>query len=125
MSAPKILIENQSALGRNVEQVTLDSNRVNIQSETNSRLANFIAISSRGLWIDCSQWLAYSAGFFSLVKLAVLSPLPVWGVLLGFGLPFVIFATIVINACQRRKSLQFDGFIRFSLLFIGGAIAVV
>lgn len=123
MSAPKILIENQNALGHNVG-IALDTNRVNVRAETSSRLANFIALSSRGLWVDCSQWLVYSAGFFSLVKLAVLSPMPIWAVLLGFGTPFCIFAMIVIDTCQRRKSLQFDGCIRFSLLLIGGAIAV-
>ena len=34
MPAPKVLIENQNALGSNVEQVTLDTNRVNIKGET-------------------------------------------------------------------------------------------
>lgn len=125
MSAPKVLIENQNALGCNVEQVTLDTNRVNIKGETHSRLANAIALSSRGLWVDCSQWLIYSAGFFSLVKLAVLSPLPLWSILLGAGVPLYIFCVMVADVCQRRKSLRFDGFIRFSLLVIGGAIAIL
>lgn len=125
MSAPKILVENQNALGRNVEQVTLDTNRVNTKSETNGRLANFIAISSRGLWIDCSQWLAYSAGFFSLVKLAVLSSMPLWAILLTAGLPLSIFLMMIGDICTRRESLRFDGFVRFTLLFIGAAIAVV
>ena len=49
MSAPKILIENQNALGHNVEAVTLDTNRVNVQGETTSRFANMIALSSRGI----------------------------------------------------------------------------
>lgn len=125
MSAPKVLIENQNALGRNVEQVTLDTNRVNIKGETYSRLANGIALSSRGLWVDCSQWVIYSAGFFSLAKLAVLSPLPLWSILLGAGVPLYIFCVMVADVCQRRKSLRFDGAVRFTLLVIGGAIAVV
>ena len=125
MPAPKVLIENQNALGRNVEQVTLDTNRVNIKGETHSRFANGIALSSRGLWVDCSQWVIYSAGFFSLVKLAILSPLPLWSILLGTGMPLYIFCVLVADVCQRRKSLRFDGAVRFTLLVIGGAIAVL
>ena len=125
MSAPKVLIENQNALGRNVEQVTLDTNRVNIKGETHSRFANGIALSSRGLWVDCSQWLIYSAGFFSLVKLAILSPLPLWSILLGAGVPLYVFCVMLADVCQRRKSLRFDGAVRFTLLVIGGAIAVL
>ena len=125
MPNPKVLIENQNALGRNVEQVELDSNRVNVKGETNSRLANLIAISSRGLWVDCSQWLMYSAGFFSLVKLAILSPLPLWSVLLGAGVPLYIFCVLLGDVFQRRKSLRFDSVIRFTLLVIGGAISVL
>lgn len=125
MSAPKVLIENQNALGRNVEQVTLDTNRVNIKGETYSRLANLVALSSRGLWVDCSQWLIYSAGFFSLVKLAILSPMPLWSIVLGAGVPLYIFCVMLADVCQRRKSLRFDGAVRFTLLVIGGAIAVL
>ncbi len=125
MSAPKVLIENQNALGRNVEQVTLDTNRVNIKGETSSRVANFIALSSRGLWVDCSQWLVYSAGFFTIVKLALLSPLPLWLILLGAGVPLYVFCVMLADTCYRRKSLQFDGAVRFTLLVVGGAIAVL
>lgn len=125
MSAPKVLIENQNVLGHNVEQVTLDTNRVNIKGETSSRVANFIALSSRGLWVDCSQWLVYSSGFFSLVKLAILSPLPLWSILLGAGVPLYVFCVMLADVCKRRESLRLDGFIRFSLLFIGAAVAVI
>ena len=125
MTAPKVLIENQNALGRNVEQVTLDTNRVNIKVETSSRIANLVALSSRGLWVDCSQWLVYSAGFFTLVKLAILSPLPLWSILLGAGVPLYVFFVLLTDVCQRRKSLRLDGIVRFFLLAIGGAIAVL
>ena len=125
MSKPKVLIQNQGPLGGAVEQVTLDTNRVNIKGETSSRVANFIALSSRGLWVDCSQWLIYSAGFFSLVKLAILSPLPLWSILLGAGVPLYIFCVLLADVCQRRKTLRFDGAVRLFLLFIGAAIAVV
>ena len=124
MPAPKVLIENQNALGRNVEQVTLDTNRVNVKRETTSRLANLIALSSRGLWVDCSQWLMYSAGFFTLVKLALRSPLPLWSVLLAAGVPLYIFCVLLGDVCQRQPRLRFDGAVRFFLLIIGGAIAV-
>ena len=93
--------------------------------ETASRFANFIALSSRGIWVDCSQWLMYSAGFFSLVKLGLLSPLPLWSVLLGAGLPLYLFCVMLSDVCQRRKHLRFDGSVRFLLLLIGAAIAVV
>ena len=125
MSKPKVLIQNQGPLGGAVEQVTLDTNRVNIKGETSSRVANFIALSSRGLWVDCSQWLIYSAGFFSLLKLAILSPLPLWSILLGAGVPLYIFCVLLADVCQRRKTLRFDGAVRLFLLFIGAAIAVV
>lgn len=125
MPNPKVLIENQNALGRNVEQVTLDSNRINTQRETISRFSNFIAISSRGLWIDTSQWVAYSAGFFSLVKLALLSPsVPLWAILLGAGLPMWVFSVMIVDACDRRKTLRLHAVVRFFLLVIGGAIAI-
>ncbi|MGB3655667.1 MAG: hypothetical protein WBA41_31270 [Rivularia sp. (in: cyanobacteria)] len=122
---PKVLIQNQGPLGGAVEQVTLDTNRVNIKGETSSRLANLIALSSRGLWVDCSQWLAYSAGFFSLVKLALLSPLPLWSVALAGGVPFFLFFVMIAETCDRRKSLQIDGFVRFSLIFVGGVIGAL
>lgn len=121
---PKILVENQNALGHNVEQITLDTNRVDIQRETHSRLANAVALSSRGLWIDCSQWITYTAGFFSLVKLALLSPLPLWSILLAAGVPLVIFFVLLVDVCQRRKSLRLHAAARFMLMAVGGAIAV-
>ena len=121
---PKVLIQNQG-LGGAVEQVTLDTNRVNVQSETNSRFANFIALSSRGLWVDVSQWVIYSAGFFSLVKLAFLTALPFWAIALAAGVPLYVFTCAIADACQRRKSLRIHAGIRFSLLLIGGAIAVL
>ena len=64
-------------------------------------------------------------GFFSLVKLAILSSLPLWSILLGAGVPLYIFCVLLADVCQRRKSLRFDGAVRFLLLFIGAAIAVV
>lgn len=124
MTAPKVLIENQNALGQNVEQVTLDTNRVDIQRETHSRLANAVALSSRGLWIDCSQWIAYSAGFFSLAKLSLLSALPLWAIALVFGVPLFIFFVLLADVCQRRKSLRLHALTRFVLMVVGGAIAV-
>lgn len=125
MQAPKILIENQNALGHNVEQVTLDTNRINIQSETADRFANVVAISSRGLWVDCTQWLVYSAGFFSLAKLALLSSIPFWWIVLGVGVPLYILFVAVADVCMRRRSLLLHAAVRFTLLCIGGVIAVL
>jgi Flp pilus assembly protein TadB len=125
MSAPKVLIENQNALGKNVEQVSLDTNRVNTHSETISRFANFIAISSRGIWVDCSQWLVYSAALTALVRLGLSQGLPLWVPLLGMVLPLYILIVLLLDVCQRRKSLQAHALIRFLLLFIGAAISVI
>ena len=125
MSAPKILIENQNALGHNVEQVTLDTNRINIQSETADRFANVVSLSSRGLWVDCTQWLVYSAGFFSLAKLAWLSPIPLWWIVLAAGVPLYILFVMVADVCIRRRSLLLHAAVRFTLLWVGGVIAVL
>jgi hypothetical protein len=125
MSAPKVLIENQNALGKNVEQVSLDTNRVNTHSETISRFANFIAISSRGIWVDCSQWLVYSAALSALVRLGLSLGLPLWVPLLGVALPLYILVVLLIDVCQRRKSLRVHAALRFLLLFLGAAIAVL
>ena len=123
MSAPKILIENQNALGHNVEQVTLDTNRINIQSETADRFANVVAISSRGLWVDCTQWMIYSSGFFSVVKLAWQSQAPLWWIIVGAGVPLYILCVAVADVCIRRRSLLLHAAARFTLLGIGGVIA--
>lgn len=125
MSAPKVLIENQNALGRNVEQVSLDTNRVNTQSETLSRIANVIAISSRGIWVDCSQWLVYSAALTALVRLGLSLQLPLWMPLLGVALPLYILIVLLVDVCDRRKTLRLHAVLRFLLLFIGATIAVI
>ena len=125
MSAPKVLIENQNALGRNVEQVSLDTNRVNTQSETLSRFANVIAISSRGIWVDCSQWLVYSAALTALVRLGLSLQLPLWMPLLGVALPLYILIVLLVDVCDRRKTLRLHAVLRFLLLFIGATIAVI
>jgi hypothetical protein len=125
MSAPKVLIENQNALGRNVEQVSLDTNRVNTQSETLSRIANIIAISSRGIWVDCSQWLVYSAALTALVRLGLSLGLPLWMPLLGVALPLYILLVLLVDVCDRRKTLRLHAVLRFLLLFIGATIAVI
>jgi len=122
-SAPKILIENQNALGHNVEQVTLDTNRVNIQSETTDRFANIVAISSRGLWVDCSQWMVYSAGFFSAVKIAWMMRSPLWWIIIGAGVPLYILCIVISDVCLRRRSLLLHAAVRFTLLSLGGVIA--
>ena len=125
MSAPKVLIENQNALGRNVEQVSLDTNRVNTQSETLSRIANVIAISSRGIWVDCSQWLVYSAALTALVRLGLSLQLPLWMPLLGVALPLYILIVLLVDVRDRRKTLRLHAVLRFLLLFIGATIAVI
>ncbi|MGB3298393.1 MAG: hypothetical protein WBA76_08995 [Phormidesmis sp.] len=124
MPAPKILIENQNALGHNVEQVVLDTNRVNIHSETTSRLANAIAISSRGLWVDLSSWIVYCAAAFSIAGLALDMGAAPWAIGLLLGVPLISFATLIGAVIDRRPALAPHGLIRFLLLFIGAAIAV-
>lgn len=124
MSSPKILIENQNALGHNVEQVSLDTNRVNVQTETTARIANLIAVSSRGIWIDLSQWLSYSAALFACTNLALLAGVPIWALILFPGLPTWAFLTLILDTAQRRSALRYSAFIRFVLFFAGAAIAV-
>ena len=124
MPAPKILIENQNALGKNVEQVTLDTNRVDIQRETTSRFANMIALSSRGLWVDITQWIAYAAVAFAVADLALLLGASEWAVLAYFGLPALILVTCIYITTRRRKTLSLQGFLRILLITIGLAIAV-
>ncbi|MEL6455635.1 MAG: hypothetical protein AAFQ40_13075 [Cyanobacteria bacterium J06623_5] len=124
MSAPKILIENQNALGRNVEAITLDTNRVNVQSETTSRLANLIALSSRGIWVDISQWSIYTAAAFAIGDLALTLGAAPWAVLLSLCLPLLILAFSIYSTIQRRKTLAPHGLLRLFLLTLGIAIAL-
>ncbi|PZO49122.1 MAG: hypothetical protein DCF15_17225 [Phormidesmis priestleyi] len=124
MSAPQILIENQNALGHNVEQISLDTNRVNIHSETTSRLANAISISSRGLWVDVSSWLVYCAAAFSVASLALDMGAAPWAVALLFGVPLISLTILIGAVIDRRPALAPHGMIRFLLLFIGAVIAV-
>ena len=124
MPAPKVLIENQNALGHNVEQVTLDTNRVNIQGESTSRFANAIALSSRGLWVDITQWIVYAAAAFAVGDLALALGAADWAVLLYLGLPFVVLLISIHLTVQRRKTLQAHGYLRIFLLSIGIAIAL-
>ena len=123
MPAPKVLIENQNALGNNVEQVTLDTNRVNIQGETTSRFANAIALSSRGLWVDVTQWIVYAAAAFSVADLALRLGVAVWVILLYLGLPLLVLIICIYATVQRRKTLSAQGYFRLFLITIGLAIA--
>lgn len=125
MPAPKILIENQNALGHNVEQVSLDTNRVNVQSETTSRIANLVAISSRGLWVDVTSWIVYCAAAFSVADLALQMGAAEWAVMMLLGIPLITLCWLTGAAMDRRATLIPHGIFRFFLLFIGAAIAVV
>ena len=124
MSAPKVLIENQNALGKNVEAVTLDTNRVNIQTETASRFANLIALSSRGIWVDISQWTIYTAAAFAVGELALVMGAAPWAVLLCLGLPLAVLLVVIYSTIERRKTLATHGYLRLFLLTLGIAIAI-
>ncbi len=123
---PKILIENQNALGRNVEQIELDNNRVDIQRETTGRLTNLIALSSRGLWADCGQWLVYMAVTASAARtLLTLDFVAPWLPLLAVGLPALILIYLLLDQWERRKPLRVHIVLRFLLLTLGTALAVI
>lgn len=122
---PKILIENQNALGHNVEQVTLDTNRVSVIDETTWRISNLIALSSRGIWIDVTSWIVYCAAAFSAAEMAFDLGAPVWSIDLFLGLPLATLSLLIAVACQRRLTLLPYGLFRFVLLAIGAIIAIV
>lgn len=122
---PKILIENQNALGHNVEQVTLDTNRVDLVDESTWRLGNVIALSSRGLWVDVSSWIVYCAAAVSLAELALSMGAPMWSIDLLLGLPLITLSVIIGCIMQRRSHLVPYGMFRFFLLIIGVVIAIV
>ncbi len=122
---PKILIENQNALGHNVEQVTLDTNRVDIVDETTWRLGNLIALSSRGLWVDVTAWIVYAAAAFSLSELALIMGVPLWSIDLLLSVSLVTISVIIGTTVQRRSSLLPFGLFRFFLLILGVVIAIV
>jgi hypothetical protein len=125
MPAPRILIENQNALGRNVEQVSLDTNRISIHRESDERFENAIAISSRGLWVDITQWVSYASAFTATAKLALwlgLAPGVAWAV---FGLPPMLLAISLISTINERPKLRVSASVRLLLIFIGAAIAVL
>jgi hypothetical protein len=125
MTTPKILVENKNAFGSPVEQVALDSNRVDVNRESISRFANVVALNSRGLWVDTTQWVIYTAGLFSAAEIAYLAGMPIWGVSLLFGLPVLVLCALIGSVMDRRKSLVGQGAVRYILLFIGGLLAVL
>lgn len=120
---PKILIENQNALGHNVEQVTLDTNRVDLIDETTWRLGNMIAISSRGVWIDVSSWIVYSAAAFSAAEMARDMGAPLWSIDLFLGIPIATLTLLIGSAVTRRPTLLPHGLFRYFLLIVGIIIA--
>jgi len=125
IARPKVLIQNQGPLGGAVEQVTLDTNRLDTLNETHTRLYNFIAVSSRGLWIDTSKWVIYSAAFGSFVSLLTLTSLPLWIVSASAGVPMLIFSYMLCDAVERRKTLRAHVAVRLILLFVGALIGVL
>jgi hypothetical protein len=125
MSAPKILIENPNGLGSPVEQVTLDTNRVNVLNETTSRLANMVAISSRGTWVDVTQWITYPAAVFSVGKLALLAGAAPWAVALLLGVPLVVLTSLLGSVVEQRPKLKTHAATRFASLAIGTLLAIL
>ncbi|MBE9063296.1 hypothetical protein [cf. Phormidesmis sp. LEGE 11477] len=123
MKSPKIIIENQNALGQTAEQVELDTNRVDVHSETTSRIANLVAISSRGVWIDVTSWIVYCAAAFSVADLALDMGAADWAVYLLLGIPLLTLFWLIATAMERRTTLIPHGLFRLLLLSIGAAIA--
>jgi hypothetical protein len=124
-NAPKILIENQGGFGPAVEQVALDTNRVNVAQETTSRLANMIAISSRATWADLTSWLSYTAAVFAVSKFLMFAGVAPWLIALGVGVPVLLFLALMGAVLDRRATLAPHGMIRYFLLFIGAVVAAI
>ena len=121
MSGPKVIFENQTALGQAVQQETLDTNRPGIKQESTDRFANAIAINSRGIWADLTQWCSYTAGAVGALELAIYAGLPP----LAASIILVTISALIfgctLSTIQRRKTLLFDGSIRI-LFFLAGVL---
>ena len=123
--APKVIFQNPNSLGHPAQQETLDTNRPSIKAESTDRFANAIAISSRGIWADLTQWLTYAAGGVAALELAYMAGLPY----IAANSLLIVFALlvlgIVVSTCRRRKSLVFDGAIRALFFITGLTIALI
>jgi hypothetical protein len=102
---PKIIIENNSGFGGRAQQITLDTNRVDIAAEGTSRFANAIAFSTRAWWIDLTQWITFPAFAFSLAKVTYLygwvSPMLI-AVCLALPLGFLVIQIAFVVSSRPR-----------------------
>lgn len=123
--APKVQIETTDLLGNaRVQQISLDSNRLRVKTESLSRFANFIAMPSRGTVLDAVLWVLSTAVTVRLpLSLALTGVLPpvVYGVVLALGVS--CFAFILAMVFVQIPDMRFDCFWRFCLLSLGFCIA--
>ena len=122
--APKVTAPD--AFG-GVQQLSLDSHRPLIQSESLFRFANMIAIPSRGVWGDSLMWPLVSAVVVRTVLHAVSFGIVAPAAALAFL--FVVFAPLVIIICytgtQLRTNHGMFSFYRLIQILIGFCLAMV
>jgi hypothetical protein len=122
---PKIIIENQSGFGGRAQQITLDTNRVDIAAEGSSRFANAIAFSTRAWWIDLTQWVTIPAFAFSLAKCAYLygwaSPM---FIALCLALPLGFLIVQIAFVISSRPRLMGPAIARIASIILGAFIGV-
>jgi hypothetical protein len=116
--APRVQIETTGLFGQpTVKQIQLDTNRLQVKTESLQRFSNAIAIPSRGMWADALLWILWIAVLIRLpLSLAISQVLPPW----GLGLTLAIVAAPVLFALvsvwTSVPDQRVDCFYRFCLI---------
>lgn len=122
--APRVQIETTGALGQTtVQQISLDSNRLRVKTESLQRFSNFIAIPSRGMWLDCVQWVLSVAMLIRVVlSLGMLTQsYAVLGI--GWGLMALMAAFPLVSVFTQVPDMRMDCFFRFCQINAGVVLA--
>jgi hypothetical protein len=104
--------------------VALGGNRYSTQSETLFKAANFIAIPSRGFWIDGAMWVSFFAVLFRVpFSLLQSSVMPLYlALVLGSGIVFPSFGWLLAVAAALPDHRP-DCAARVAMILVGLAIA--
>ena len=122
--APKVQVQSTGIMGETrIQQISLDSNRLRVKTESLQRFSNFIAIPSRGMWLDAVQWVLTVA---LIVRLAltiglVSSSLSALGI--AWGLSAMMAGFPLVTVFLQVPDMRPDCFIRFCQISAGVCLA--
>lgn len=124
IDAPKVQIHTTDAFGGSrVQQVTLDSNRLRVKTESLQRFSNFVAIPSRGVILDGVLWVLAIAVLIRVpLSLAVAGmSLNILGLLFALGM--LPLAFVLLSVALQVPDMRLDCLFRLGLVSLGIAIA--